>query len=119
MTDWMRSHDNYFDRAGREIDENLWLALQGAPQRTFVARTEITSAADPAIRHEVSTVWMGSNHNYGYGDPLTFETMVFGDDDEEYSRRYATEQDARTGHAETVTVVAATVADARIRDHDA
>ncbi|MGW1814173.1 hypothetical protein ACWCQM_11505 [Streptomyces sp. NPDC002125] len=119
MTDWMRTHDNYFDRAGREIDESLWLALQGAPQRTVVARTKITSTDDPTIRHEVSTVWLGSNHNYGYGDPLTFETMVFGDDDEEYSQRYATEEAAKVGHAETVTVVAATVPDALIRDYDA
>lgn len=31
----------------------------------------------------VSTVFLGLNHNYGEGDPLLFETMVFRD--EEYS----------------------------------
>lgn len=46
----------------------------------------------------VSTVWLGLNHQYGEGEPLIYETMVFiggsGDDEE----RYSTLAQATRGH---------------------
>lgn len=68
----------------------------------------------------MSTVWLGINHNFAdEGPPIIFETMVFGlENADEYMQRYATEEEARAGHAETVTVVAATVADEIVTELD-
>lgn len=61
-----------------------------------VGYTEITSEL------YVSTVFLGIDHRHSFmgdGPPILFETMIFGaDDDETYCRRYATWDDAKTGH---------------------
>jgi hypothetical protein len=45
--------------------------------------------------------------------------MVFGPENaDEYMQRYVTEEEARAGHAETVTVVAATVPGEEVTDLD-
>lgn len=54
----------------------------------------------------VSTVWLGVNQGFG-AVPLIFETMVFAREGAALgevldSARYATEADAREGHAEMV-----------------
>ena len=51
---------------------------------------------------EVSTVFLGLNHQYSDGPPILFETMVFGGYLDQEMDRYPTEIDARTGHAEMV-----------------
>ena len=66
----------------------------------------------------VSTVWLGIDHDLsGQGPPLIFETMVFtgpkdpraadprplGED--VYQQRYATEAEARAGHAAVVAAL--------------
>ncbi len=52
----------------------------------------------------VSTVWLGTNHNYGYGSPLLFETMIFHGDSyaDEYCERYSTWDEAVEGHKKAV-----------------
>lgn len=50
----------------------------------------------------VSTVWLGSNHGRG-GDPLIFETRIFGGDHAETQWLYSTLEDARRGHVACVT----------------
>jgi len=50
----------------------------------------------------VSTVWLGLNHNFGAGDPLIFETMVFPnkkDFGELDVDRYSTLEQAKLGHS--------------------
>jgi hypothetical protein len=48
----------------------------------------------------VSTVWLGMNHNFGEGEPLIYETMVFpeGSWEEMYMERYTTREQAIAGH---------------------
>jgi hypothetical protein len=47
----------------------------------------------------VSTVFIGLDHQFGDGDPLIFETMIFGDDnDGEYQTRCATWEEAEEMH---------------------
>ena len=54
----------------------------------------------------VSTVFLGLNHNYGPGDPLLFETMIFGGKmDQEYQDRYATWNRAVWGHRKALLFV--------------
>jgi hypothetical protein len=58
----------------------------------------------------VSTVFLGIDHSFTeYGPPLVFETMVFpgtGSYLEEDVRRYATWDEAVTGHTEMCAMVA-------------
>lgn len=108
----------WYDRQGQPLDTEDANRLLGDDQYKRVARTRITSASDPAIEWDVSTVWLGVNYNFtNDGPPIIFETMVFGSGDgDQYMQRYATEEQARAGHAETVTLVAATVPDEQITD---
>ena len=111
----------WYDRQGHPIDTETADQRLGDTKYKRVALTDITSASDPEITYRVSTVWLGVNHNFtDDGPPIIFETMVFGPKDaDEYMQRYSTEDQARAGHAETVTVVAATVPDERITERDA
>mgnify|MGYP001584262846 FL=1 len=49
----------------------------------------------------VSTVFLGLDHNFGEGEPLLFESMVFGTD-EEVQERYTTYDEAEEGHRKLV-----------------
>lgn len=60
---------------------------------------------------QVSTVFLGSNHQWGCGPPVLFETMVFGGDDEMMDR-YSTWDEAQAGHDATVAAVTALLAQA-------
>ena len=62
-----------------------------------VAKTEISETV------EVSTVFLGLDHNWrAYGPPILFETMVFGGEHNEKMDRYATWDEALSGHAAMV-----------------
>jgi hypothetical protein len=104
----------YYDRAGNPITLDEWAAMATRKARR-VALTEV----GPYV---VSTVWLGLDHGFGPGHaPLIFETMVFpgqGWHDDtylapafDYQDRYSTEDQARQGHAETVTLVMATLSE--------
>lgn len=124
----------YYDRTGRSVELEEFASLLAMPNYKRVAYTEVTSRSAPEIKYRVSTVWLGIDHNWGEGDPLIFETMVFADtpDPERYQgvfnpdpawvdklcRRYSTELDAQLGHEETVILVAATVPDEVISNEE-
>lgn len=55
----------------------------------------------------VSTVFLGLDHAFGDGEPLLFETMIFGGPLDEYTRRYATWEQAEEGHRATVCLAQA------------
>ena len=66
--------------------------------RRFVGYTEITSEL------RVSTVFIGIDHrHYGKGPPLLFETMIFGGPLDGHQWRYASWDDAQTGHQAAVS----------------
>ena len=46
----------------------------------------------------VSTVFLGTNHSFGYGPLLLFETMVFGGSLDQEQDRYTTWEEAEAGH---------------------
>jgi hypothetical protein len=57
----------------------------------------------------VSTVFLGLDHNlWGGGDPLLWETMIFGGDHDQYCERYSTYDDAVAGHAKAVQIAQGT-----------
>lgn len=92
----------HFDRLGVAISLREWCALVEDPadykriDETFVGRWRI------------STIWLGINA-IPWGPPQIFETMVFDADGapgEDFEmRRYATEDQARQGHADMVQLV--------------
>lgn len=71
---------NWFNTADRHVD-----------------RTQINGK-------DVSTVFLGLDHNYGPGTtPVLFETMIFGlDGHDEYCERYCTWEEAEAGHAKAI-----------------
>jgi len=50
----------------------------------------------------ISTVFLGLDHSYGGGPPVTFETMVFGGKLNEAQVRYCTYDEAERGHQRMV-----------------
>jgi hypothetical protein len=47
---------------------------------------------------KVSTVFLGLNHRFGEGEPLLFETMIFGGKEDGWRKRYSTWDEAVKGH---------------------
>jgi hypothetical protein len=47
----------------------------------------------------VSTVFLALDHAFGYGQPVLYETMVFGGALDEEQDRYHTRDEAEAGHA--------------------
>jgi hypothetical protein len=85
---------------------SLWYDRRGQPITSWQAN-ELLSDREYVVvaRHErdgylVSTVWLGLDHNYSGGQPLFFETMIFGPDgwNGDYQQRYPTEDAALAGH---------------------
>lgn len=105
----------YYNRQGERIGMDEADSLMFDPVYTRVAKTEVTSTSDPRVTFTVSTVWLGLDRSYGDGPPVIFETMVFdAEESPDLHQRYSTEAQAREGHAEAVTHVAATVPDAKV-----
>ncbi len=65
----------------------------------IVAKTTVSPDA------KVSTVFLGLDHRFGEGEPLLFETMVFGGKLDQEMDRYSTWKEAEEGHAAMVKKV--------------
>lgn len=58
----------------------------------------------------ISTVFLGLDHSFGGGEPILFETMIFGpgysqgDDQKEYQTRCSTWDEAEKMHAEACKI---------------
>lgn len=111
----------FYDRAGNAINLGRWLDLHGDYSYTRVAETVVGGV------WRVSTVWLGTDHQFLAGPPLIFETMTFelaeshgfvgpsawtGEgwaftyhEDVGEQSRYSTETQAREGHAATVRIM--------------
>ena len=88
----------YYDREGQPMELMEWAQAIEAG-RNVVAKTKLSGGV------EVSTVWIGLNHQWGDGPPLIFETMVFGGAMDQEQNRYSTETEAKAGHREMVVRV--------------
>jgi hypothetical protein len=91
------------------VSRRLYYDRDGQPMRLYdwAQRFEDMDykrvAFDQVDDIDVSTVWLGLDHNFsGDGALLIFETIVFGGppDVDNETQRYATEEEARAGHAE-------------------
>lgn len=88
----------YFDMDGAPMELGDWAAAMADSEGRIVGRTTVGDA-------DVSTVWMGLDHNYGEGEPLIFETMIFGGDRDSEQWRYSTREQAVEGHAAAVALL--------------
>lgn len=90
----------YYDRAGNPLKDIVaWTALHEDPNYARVAWTETPDVI-------VSTVWLGIDHSFIEGaPPAIFETMIFGGTRDGWHCRYATEANARAGHAAAVAAM--------------
>ncbi len=56
---------------------------------------------------KVSTVFLGIDHRFnGAGDPILWETMIFGGEHGGYQERYTSLDDAKAGHAKALALLA-------------
>jgi len=62
-------------------------------------------ARDKVGDSEVSTVFLGIDHQHGEGAPILFETLVFGGEFDEEMERYSTLEQAQAGHKAMVAKV--------------
>lgn len=88
----------------------LWYDRQGNPISVREAEPLLSDMNYKVVAkhheggYEVSTVWLGLNHNWGDLPLAIFETMIFGPEswDGEYCDRYPTETAALAGHDQAV-----------------
>lgn len=68
-----------------------------------LGRNDHRLALDYIGRAKISTVFLAIDHNFSdEGPPLLFETLVFGGDRDGEMYRYATWEEAETGHKQLV-----------------
>jgi hypothetical protein len=109
----------YYVLVGRTPNAaELWTWAKAFENRWTVKRA---GGKDPwLVGHDelegcnVSTIFLGLDHNWsGRGDPVLFETLVFGGPLADEMMRYCTYAEAERGHAEMVTQ--ARIAVARVK----
>jgi len=90
---------NYYDRQGNPISQEKCMELwsPSSPGSREYKRVAETTLADG---RNISTAWLGLDHNFGDGPPMIFETMIFPE--AKVYERYITEEGARRGHARAV-----------------
>lgn len=107
MSDWPRYYI-LVDRLPVAVDMMTWAKWWGPN----LVKCQIGDDRFEGCR--ISTVFLGVDHNfYGKGDPVLFETMIFGGPMDGERWRYSTYTEAERGHAEAVT--AARIAAAKIK----
>jgi len=93
----------WYDRTGKPIPMLVANDLL-ADHDYKVVKKDVYIMGDQPV--EVSTVWLGLDHNWWPDRPMKiFETMIFGGDLHLEQWRYSTEEEALAGHAETCKLV--------------
>lgn len=103
--DDLLGHGLAFDRKGRPISFLRMGQLKF--ERSGYDRIGLTTLPGRLGPVEISTVWLGMDHSYGYGPRLIFETMIFCDDEnlDTACWRYSTLKQAAIGHRRVVGLV--------------
>lgn len=81
----------------KELDLISWAKWFESANR-HVAKDKIKSV-------RISTVFLGLDHCYTNGQPILFETMVFGGKHDQWQDRYSTWEEAEIGHKKAVQMV--------------
>lgn len=59
-------------------------------------------AFDEIASTRISTVFLGIDYGFGEGEPILFETMIFGGAENGYQERYTIKELALAGHRDAV-----------------
>jgi len=94
MSKWPSHYYILVDRVPIAVDFLTWARWFQYIENRRMARTDISD------RCHVSTVFLGLDHNFSGGEPLLFETMVFGGPINGEIARYCTYAEAERGHAD-------------------
>ena len=62
-------------------------------------------ADDRIDQVRISTIFLGIDHSFGEGEPVLFETMIFGGEHDQYTERYCNKAAALAGHDQAVALV--------------
>jgi hypothetical protein len=82
----------------QETDIRKWGAwMEKSEGNRRVAFTKVGGA-------DVSTVFLGVDHNWLGGSPVLFETMIFGGEHDQYQERYHTLEEAMIGHERAISL---------------
>jgi len=93
----MKVRHYILDDDNRPVEADFLTWAMWFEANRVVDYTEITSAV------HVSTIFMGLDHrHFGKGPPILFETMIFGGPLDQHMWRYASWDDAITGHKAAV-----------------
>jgi len=87
------------NRKPKIVSPSEWGKCFGEIEKFRVGRARIFSV-------EVSTVFLCVDHRHSVeGDPILWETMIFGGKYDQYQERYTSEKDAIDGHRKAVRMV--------------
>ena len=95
--------DENYNAIPCEVDELVWNEktrrvgndIVGTKLKRFI---NLISFGKFSVLIEISTVFLGINHQYSNGKPRIFETMIFGGKYDQEMERYSTWNEAEEGH---------------------
>lgn len=93
---------HYIERDGKPVAvESVleWAKWHETADRV-IAKTELAGWGNMKGKGcDISTVFLGTDHNFGRkGDPILYETLVFGGPLDQEMERYCTREAAAIGH---------------------
>ena len=83
-------------------------------RRKSIAQTLVNE--EPKVH--VSTVFLALDHNFAAGEPILFETMIFGGEHDGECERYHTVEEATVGHRRAVALAQQGSFEMRREDND-
>lgn len=89
---------NYYDRDGNPMPDDWHDTAKHGNKYAHLLVSEKRVARTTVGDINVSTVWLGLNHDFLTGRPVIFETMTFGEPWNNEMQRYSTEEEAMCGH---------------------
>lgn len=101
MSDWYIYDENHKPIKKDVIEASIWLypSKENSTDRRRVKK-------DTVNNHDISTVFLGLDHGYGEGEPVLWETMIFGASElDQWQDRYTSYEDALKGHEVAVELV--------------
>jgi len=89
-----------YDKTGNIISFESMVELKKEDPGYFIVQK------DTVGKVEISTVLLWLDHRFiNGGDPIIFETMIFGGKHDDYCDRYCTEEEAKDGHKKALNMV--------------
>lgn len=92
----------YFGPDGTAIDYDEWSRLYALRAQDLALDSWWRRHTDIDADVNVSTVWLGLNHQFGNGPPLFWESMIFGGNHDEHVWRYGSRAEALDHHEQIV-----------------